>query len=121
MNTGIKSRLTKTRVAIDYRRQLSPLNIMYNVDGLEGVVRHLKHHPLLTYEQMQARLLQLSRAYSASDDYIKEEYAVTEQNAETVRRIDAHVHLFNRAAREGRLTDRTYRRFYRHLQKLVGV
>lgn len=67
-------------------------------------------------ERKESRLkVVIDPAYAA---VIEEMYEVTEKNRAMVKRLDAHVHLFNRAAMEGRLTDIMFDRFYAHLKIL---
>lgn len=74
-----------------------------------------------TYQERKAKLLEQGKDHPEYLAEIEQEHAITPQNARTVEKIDGHVHLFNRAAIEGRLTDRMYHRFYNRLEKLCGV
>ncbi len=112
--------ITRTGITADWFNELLKFNFVYRMKGLDAVIETLLNRPMLTYE---GRMLQYSEYHKDNPEYcvkIAQMYAVTDENRGIVRRIDDHVTLFNRAAREGRLTDRMYKRFYSHLLELIA-
>ena len=120
MTVGITHRISKTGVALDWLTELAGIEMLYNYGGgIDTVAQKLRGNPLLSYQETKAELLEQEKhdpEYCAATEI---EYAVTEHNAEIVTGINGHAFLLNRAAREGRLTDKMYHRFYSHLVKLV--
>lgn len=120
MTTDITHSISKTGVALDWLNEIEGIEMLYIYSGgIDTVSQKLRKNPVLSYQERRVKLLEQGKDYPEYCAFTEQEYAVTEQNAATVERINGHVWLFNRAARENRLTDRMYHRFNGHLTKLV--
>ena len=94
----------------DYYNELRPLDVKYRMGGLDAVVEHLRNNPVPNYEERRDALLGGCKN-NAERARIKKVYAVTKQNADSVRSLDTNVRLLNSAANNGKLTETFYHRF----------
>ena len=110
---------TSRGITADYFNEPVGLNMRYYVNGLGSIVEYLGTRPMLTYQQRKGSIL---RENSDKLDYcarIEAMYEVTSQNQPVVTKVDRCVGLINKAVREGRLTDRLYKRLQEALMILI--
>ncbi|MBI2653858.1 hypothetical protein HYX02_03540 [Candidatus Woesearchaeota archaeon] len=96
------------RIARDWYNELLALDIIYKTDGLDAVVEHLCNSPRCTYEERRDKLLEARKSTPELYADIKQEYAITEQNAVIVRILNRNVRALNLAAKQGILTNEMY-------------
>ena len=108
-----------TGVTRDYLNDAVPVAMTYQNKGIDSAIQLLRERPLSTYEERRAIVMEKGKDNPDYCARIEEEYALTEQNADLVRRINNNVGLINRAVREDRLTHQMFYRLYGNLWKLV--
>ena len=107
-----------TGVSKDWINELAIAYTINEEHGTGAATDYLKGQPVRTYGE---RIDYIVQRYSEPSEIasIRAQYSMNGDNRETVKRIDEHVYLLNRAAREGRLSDKMFRRFFNHLRRLV--
>ena len=105
MSINIAKKLSRTGVRLDWTNEITSIRMIYEGytftypgGGVNAVVRYLRKNPMLTYEERKANQLHQGKDHPEYVAEIEQEYAITEENEDTVRRINGHVILFNRAA-----------------------
>lgn len=113
--------ITRTGITGDWFNEPLVFGFTYEMEGVGAVAERLCQSPMLTYE---GRMQKYLNEQQDNPDYcaqIRAMYEITDENRDVVGKINASVSLFNRAAREGRLTDWMYKRLYSRLLRLRGM